>query len=180
MSKKAAKWMVFGCMAAIQMGCASAYRKELREPPESTFSRIYVTDFKTAWQSTLEALKSSRLDIANREAGFIQTRFTENTAEKNFIDSYGTAESFLKAQIRYRIVVAKGTFEGKDGVRVSVVKDQQVQRDLLEGWKPVETDSIDENTLLYRVGRLIWMRVQVAKIEDSRSHKAMDAASGGT
>lgn len=165
-------------MVGLSAGCASAYRKELREPPETTFSRVYVTDFNTAWQSTLDALKSSRLDIANREAGFIQTRFTENTAEKNFIDSYGTAESFLKAQIRYRIVVAKGTFETKEGVRVSVIKEQQIQRDLLEGWKPVETDSIDENTLLYRVGRLIWMRTQVAKIEDAQSRQAIEAAGG--
>ena len=57
-----------------------------------------------------------------------------------------------------------------------MAKEQQVQRDVLEGWRTVETDSVDENTLLYRVGRIVWMRMKIAHIEDERTQAAIQQA----
>lgn len=123
----------------------------------------------------LDALKHSRLDVTNREGGFIQTRWTENTAERNFVDSFGGADSVLKAQYRFKVTVAKSFYNGKPAIKVTVQKDQLVQRDVLEGWQPVETDSIEENTLLYRIGRLIFIKIKLAKIEEEKTEKALES-----
>lgn len=152
----------------------SAYRKSVGADLTNMYSKIFLTDFNTAWQAVLDSLRNSRLDVSNREGGVVQTRWTDNTAEKNFVDSFGAAESFLKAQYRVRITVAKGFYNGKPSVRVTVQKEQMIQRDVLEGWRPTESDSIDENTLLYRIGRLIQIKLKLQSLEDEKARKALE------
>jgi hypothetical protein len=159
---------------AAATGCTSAYRQSVGGETAQVFNRVYLTDFNTAWQAVLDALKSSRLDVSNREGGFIQTRWTENTAEKNFTDSFGGADSYLKAQFRVRVTVAKGFYNGHPSVKVTVQKEQLIQRDVLEGWRPIETDMIDENTLLYRIGRIIYIRMKLARLEEEKTKKAIE------
>lgn len=152
----------------------TAYKQSVGGEPEKSFMRIFLTEHDIAWGAVLEALKSHALDVSNREAGFIQTRWKENTADRNFIDSFGAADSYLKAQYRVRVTVAKGFHEGEKSVKVTVIREQLVQRDVLEGWKPVTTDSIEENTLLYRIGRIIVMRTRLGEIEKDRVEQEME------
>jgi hypothetical protein len=155
--------------------CTTAYRHSVGIiDTVQVFTRIYLTDFNTAWQAVLDALKNSRLDISNREGGIIQTRWTDNTSEKNFTDSFGDADSYLKAQYRVRVTVAKGFFNGRQSIKVTVQKEQLYQRDVLEGWRPSETDSIDENTLLYRIGRIIYMRMRMGRLEEEKTRQDVD------
>lgn len=154
-------------------GCVNAYKRSIGSDTSQVFERIFLTDFNTAWQAVLDSLKTVSLDVTNREGGLIQTRWTDNTAQKNFVESFANADSFLKAQYRVRVTVAKGFFNGKPSVKVSIQKDQLIQRDVLEGWRPIETDTVDENTFLYRVGRLIHMRMKIAKLEEDKIQKSL-------
>jgi hypothetical protein len=156
--------------------CVNAYKQSVGGDTEKVVSRVYITDFDVAWQAVLDALKHNRLDVSNREGGFIQTRWTENTDEKNFVDSFGNADAFLKSQYRFRVTVAKGySYErNKQGVKVTVQKEQLVQRDVLEGWRAMETEPIEENTLLYRIGRLIFMKLKLARLEDEKTKRAIE------
>ena len=153
----------------------SAYIKSVGGDTDRVFTRIYLTDFNTAWQAVLDSLKSSQLDVSNREAGFIQTKWNDNTAEKNFSESFGNTKAFLKAQFRVKVNVSKGFYNGEPSVKVTVQKEQLIQRDVLEGWQPVVSDTIDENTMLYRIGRLIRIRMQLAKLEDAKAKKSMQS-----
>ena len=154
-------------------GCMSAYRQSVGADEAKVYSRIYVSDFNTSWQSVLDALKSNRLDVSNREAGLVQTRWTENTADKNFTDSLGTGNAYLKAQFRFKVNVSKGFYNGKPSIKVTVQKEQMVERDALENWRPIQSDSIEENTLLYRIGRLIYIRMKIARLEEQKTNKAI-------
>lgn len=154
--------------------CVTAYKQSVGGETNQVFAKIYLTDFNTAWQSVLDSLKNSRLDVSNREGGFVQTRWTDNTDDKNFVDAFGAADAYLKAQYRFKVNVAKGFYNGKPSVKISVQREQLIQRDVLEGWRPIETDGIDENTLLYRIGRLIFIKVKLAKLEEEKTKKALE------
>jgi hypothetical protein len=156
------------------LSCMSAYKQSVGNDTAQVFSRIFLTDFNTAWQAVLESMKNSRLDVTNREGGYLQTRWTENTAEKNFVDSFGNADAYLKAQYRFKVNISKGAYNGEASIKVTVQKEQLIQRDVLEGWKPIETDSIDENTLLYRIGRLIYIKTKIARIEAEKARAEME------
>lgn len=157
-------------------GCMAAYKQSVGADTQQSFTRVYLTDFSSAWESVLDSLKSMRLDVTNREGGFVQTRWMENTADKNFTDSFGNADAYLKAQFRLRVSVAKGFYNGRPSVKISVTKEQMVQRDVLEGWQRIESDHIDENTFLYRIGRIIFIRMRLAQIEEEKTKKAIESS----
>ncbi|MBI2711315.1 MAG: hypothetical protein HYX41_00425 [Bdellovibrio sp.] len=168
------KLTLLAALTLPQAACVSAYVATVGGNSAKVFDRIYVTDYNTAWQATLDALKNIRLDVTNREGGFLQSKWTDNTAEKNLTDSFGSADSFLKAQFRFKVSVAKGFYNGTPTVKVSVQKEQMVQRDVLEGWRPVESDEIDETTLLYRIGRLIFIRTKIDRLEREKTKHELD------
>lgn len=151
-----------------------AYRKSVVGTTPKVYERIYLTDFSTAWAAVKESLKSTRIDVDNREGGMIQTRWTDNTADRNFVDTFGSADVYLKAQYRFKITVAAGAYNGRPSVRVTVQRDQLVKKDALEGWKPVDSDSVEETTLLYRISRLVYMRMKLAQSEEERKKRELE------
>lgn len=159
-------------LALTATGCASGTKELLGRDTELTFTRIFRTDFETAWQGALEALKRNRFEITDRESGFIQTKWTDNTAERNLVDSFGSADSYLKAQYRLKVTVRRGFYEGSPSAKVTVLREQLVERDVLEGWRPVATDAIEEKTLLYRMGRIIIIRTRLARLEAQKAKAA--------
>jgi hypothetical protein len=161
----------------VAFGCVTAYEKSLPGAENLVFTKIYRTDINTAWQAILESIKSLPPDVTNREGGVVQTKWTENTETKNFTESFGGAQKYLQAQYRVRISASKGFYGGTPSVKIGVIKQQIVRQDALEGWRPIKSDGVDEKTLLYRIGRLIYLKTKIAKIEDDRT-KAEIKASG--
>ncbi len=157
-------------------GCMTAYKKSVGANTQQSFARIYATDFNTAWQSVLDALKSIRLDVTNREAGFLQSRWMDNTVEKNFTDGDGTTPLYMKAQYRFKVTVAPGIYHGKNAVKVSVQREQFAQRDALDDVRPLESDSIEENTLLYRIGRIVSVKTRLARFEEYQTQREIRKA----
>lgn len=163
--------------AFFQLGCMSAYKSSVgADQLDDSFERIFRTDQNTAWLSVLDALKSYRLDVSNREGGFVQTKWTDNTGEKNLTETFGDSGTYHKAQFRFKISVAKGIYHGEDAVKVSIIREQMIQRDVLEGMRRVKSDTIEENTLLYRIGRIILLRMQLSQIEDKKSQEQLENA----
>lgn len=148
------------------MGCMTAYKKSVGANTQTNFNRVFVSDFDLAWQSTLDALKSVRLDVTNREAGFLQTRWIDNTKEKNFTDGDGLTAPYMKAQYRFKVSVARAVYHGRGAIKVTVQREQLASRDALDEFRSLESDTIEENTLLYRIGRIIEVRSSLAKLEE--------------
>jgi hypothetical protein len=154
----------------------TAYKRSVGANTQSVYSKIYATDTNTAWQAVLDSLKSVRLDVTNREAGYLQTRWMDNTKEKNFTDGDGSTAPYMKAQYRIKVSVAKGVYQGRNAVKVTVQREQVAQRDALDDFRPLESDSIEENTLLYRIGRIITLKTRLAKLEEYRTKLEMRQA----
>lgn len=155
------------------LGCMSAYKKSVGGDPDQVFEKVYVTEYGFAWEAAVEALKASPMDVVNRETGILQTKWIDNTAERNLIESAGSVLPYVKAQFRFRVVLSKGYYEGHPTVRISVQKEQQAQRDVLEGWRNQETDGIQENSLLYRIGKLIDFKSRLQEIENQKIRDQM-------
>jgi len=154
-------------------GACSTFHQPGKESVK-IYSRIYLTDYNTAWQAALEALKPFDRTVQNRQAGLLQTTWIENTAQKNFIDSFGDRPTYMKAKYRLRMSLSPGHYNGRPSVKVSIQKEQMVQRDALEGWNEAVSDSVEENTMLYRVGRIIFSKVKLKKMEEQRIKDVLD------
>lgn len=154
-------------------GCMTAYKRSVGANTQTNFNRVFVSDFDLAWQSTLDALKSVRLDVTNREAGYLQTRWIDNTKEKNFTDGDGLTAPYMKAQYRFKVSVAKAVYFGRGAIKVTVQREQLASRDALDDFRSLESDTIEENTLLYRIGRIIQVRSSLAKHEEYQTKQAI-------
>lgn len=144
--------------------------QEVYEAGEDGYSKTFFADFDTTWQAVRTALgRKYPIENENRESGIIKTKWFDNTQEKNFTDSFGAGDTLKSARMKFTITVAKGFSEGKNAVKVAVYKQQEVQRDFLEGWSTNETDGIDERALLYRVSRLILIKAKLDFIQQKKS-----------
>lgn len=74
----------------------------------------------------------------------------------------------MKAKYRLQLSLAPGHYNGRPSVKVSIQKEQMIQRDVLEGWQQATSDAIEENTILYRVGRIILTKLRLKKLEEQR------------
>ncbi len=152
----------------------SAYLKSVGGDGDQVYSRIFISEYSLAWEAAIEALKTSPMDVVNRENGTLQTKWIDNTAERNLIESAGSVSLYQKAQFRFRIQIAKGSYEGRPSVRISVQKEQQIQRDVLEGWIHQPSDGIQENSLIYRMGRVMEMKSRMQEIENQKLKRDLE------
>jgi hypothetical protein len=160
----ALRWLGLLLVCGAVSSCATAYEKSLGGNPAREYTRVFFTDLRLAKSAVNEALRSFRKDDStNEEGGFYVTQYQDNTALRNSIDSLAGGNAYLKARFRLRVTVAAGKFNGLDSVRVSVRKEQLVERDVLEGERSIETDGVEEQTLLYRIGRLIAIQKKIER-----------------
>lgn len=156
-------------------GCASydqfRYVTEEFEIP----SKVFGADYAQTWQAVLQIMAKYDLELKNQEAGVIKTRWIDNTLEVNFADSFGGNDSVKAARFKLILNIVKG-FRGNSEVsKVTIFKRQLVEQDFLQGWKVVPTDGILEQSLLYRVERLLAIDKKLKAIEQEKA-KELEAA----
>lgn len=139
-------------------------------------SRIYRADYNQTWQAVIQVMR--RYDIAqqNQEAGFIKTRWMDNTMEVNFADAFGSSDTVKAAKYKLVINVVKGYRYGREVSKVIIYKRQLVEQDFLQGWKEAPADGIAEKTLLYRISRLIAIDNKLKEIDKAREKEQLQNA----
>lgn len=135
-------------------------------------SRVYKADFNQTWQAVLQIMKKYDLALQNQEAGVIKTRWIDNTLEVNFADSFGSSDSVKSARFKIILNVVKGYRGTREVAKVTVFKRQMVEHDFLQGWKVIPSDGILEETILYRIERIISIDNKLKAIEEQKSKEA--------
>lgn len=139
-------------------------------------SKVFRADFNQTWQAVIQVMRKYDIAQQNQEAGFIKTRFMDNTLEKNFTDSFGSSDAVKAAKFKLIINVVKGYRSSREVTKVTIYKRQLVEQDFLQGWKEVTTDGIQERTLLYRIERLIAIDNKLREIDKAREKEQMEKA----
>lgn len=144
---------LIAALLAAGAGCSNMPFVTINHAP----SRIFLTDFSTAWTASLEAVSAGRdvIRINNREAGTIETNWINNTESRYFLDVFSNEDFFLQMRYKLQVQVREGKKNDKQAVMVRVLKQQQRQSTFLGGWQDVESDGLEESVYLYRIGRLI-------------------------
>jgi hypothetical protein len=170
------KFYLLIASALLFSGCASYEKfRQVTEDLEIP-TKIYKADYNQTWQAVLQVMK--RFDIAqmNQEAGFVKTRWMDNTLETNFTDAFGSAEAVKAAKFKLVLNVVKGFRSSREVTKVTIYKRQLVEQDFLQGWKEVTTDGITERTLLYRIERLIAIDNKLREIDKAREKEQLENA----
>jgi len=132
-------------------------------------TKVFKADYAQTWAAVLEVMKSYDLELQNQESGIIKTLWVDNTLELNFADSFGSSDSVKSARFKVIVNVIKGFRGTREVTKVTVFKRQMVNHDFLTGWKVVPSDQILEETVLYRIERVLSIDRKLKKIEEQKS-----------
>jgi hypothetical protein len=157
-------------------GCASyeKFRQVTEELEIPTF--IFKADYNQTWQAVIQVMKKYDIAQQNQEAGFIKTRWMDNTLEVNFADSFGSGDAVKAAKFKLIVNVVKGYRASREVTKVTIYKRQLMEQDFLQGWKEVNTDGILEKTLLYRIERLIAIDNSLREIDKAREKEQLEGS----
>lgn len=137
-------------------------------------SKVYKADYNQTWQAVIQVMRKYDIAQQNQEAGFIKTRWMDNTLEVNFTDAFGSADAVKAAKFKLIVNVVKGFRSSREVSKVTIYKRQLVEQDFLQGWKESSTDGIMEKTLLYRIERLIATDNKLKEIDKAREKEQLE------
>lgn len=157
-------------------GCASYEKfRQITEELEIP-TKVYKADYNQTWQAVIQVMRKYDIAQQNQEAGFIKTRWMDNTLEVNFTDSFGSSDAVKAAKFKLIVNVVKGFRASREVSKVTIYKRQLVEQDFLQGWKEVSTDGIMEKTLLYRIERLIATDNKLKEIDKAREKEQLESS----
>jgi hypothetical protein len=166
---KNSKLLLIGA-ALLLGGCSNLPFVKINKAP----TRIFLTDFSTAWTASLEAVSGGKdiIKTQNRETGIIETNWIDNTDSRQFLDVFSDEDFFLRSRFRLQVQIREGKKNGQQAVMVRVLKFAQKEGTFLGGFQEAETDGLEESVYLYRIGRLI--AIQQYNEDASDTQKEID------
>jgi hypothetical protein len=169
------KFYLFIILLPLLNGCAN-YEKFRQVTEELDIpSKIYRADYNQSWQAVIQVMRKYDIAQQNQEAGFIKTRWMDNTLEVNFTDSFGSSDSVKAAKFKLVVNVVRGFRASREVTKVTIYKRQLMEQDFLQGWKEVPADGIIEKTLLYRIERLIATDNKLKEIDKAREKEQLES-----
>jgi hypothetical protein len=154
-------------------GCANYEKfRQVTEELEIPM-KVYKADYNQTWQAVIQVMRKYDIAQQNQEAGFIKTRWMDNTLEVNFADAFGSSDAVKAAKFKLVVNVVRGFRTSREVSKVTIYKRQLVEQDFLQGWKEVSTDGIMEKTLLYRIERLIATDNKLKEIDKAREKEQL-------
>lgn len=157
-------------------GCAN-YEKFRQVTEELEIpSKIYRADYNQTWQAVIQVMRKYDIAQQNQEAGFIKTRWMDNTLEVNFTDSFGSSDAVKAAKFKLIVNVVRGFRASREVTKVTIYKRQLMEQDFLQGWKEVSTDGTIEKTLLYRIERLVAIDNKLKEIDKAREKEQLESS----
>ncbi len=137
------------------------------KPPSSPIDALYgeyKASYDSVWNAASKALSKYKIIFSNKDAGILNTDFMTGTSRTEFY--YSGGEQFFK-ETKWKLQLKLLSTTNKKGaslVKVRVAKEAYISPGFLEDWQPAESDYLTEKTILYRIGRIVYLDSKVEKL----------------
>lgn len=151
-------------------GCSTASSQlSKRLKTGEPVSRVYYAKYEDVEGAIKQAMIRYPQRIDNTEAGIFETDFVKGDAR---FKSPVSTETYSPGY-RYRILIrlVRGKNDDKPAVKVLVTKQIEVAGDFFSDPEARQSDGLEENVILYRIGREIVLSRAVAKATERESKK---------
>jgi len=127
-------------------------------PLDLPFKKYFDKDFDTVWAATVEVLDYYQIVRIDRDAGLVETDWTEARYNRALYDLPPDHKEFMES-VKYRLKVKVSKFRNKNTgtpvANVQIVKELMEGRNFIFDYERVPTDTVEEQILLYRIGRRV-------------------------
>lgn len=159
--------LLVGCLGLA--GCASATEKLEAKQTDGPFSRVYYANYEDVEIALKQAMIRYPQKIDNTEAGIFETDYIKGDAR--FKPPHKS--TLFSPGFRYRLLVrlVRGRTDEKPAIKVQITKKPEVVRDFFSDADSVKSDGLEEQVILYRIGRELQLAKAIAKASDKANKK---------
>lgn len=144
-----------------------------RPPPPTVFGvreRSFAASFDEVWKAVNLVLQPYPLRTSNMDQGVLETDMIRGS--RVWTPPYLDEKAEVGGSYKLSIKVIKGNFEGRPATKVTILKDSQRQSDFFSEPRQLPSDGLEEQALLYRVGREITIERGLAKAQKRQNQRA--------
>ena len=138
-------------------GCGLLQHKENQQ--QMTGGRTFYADVESVWRAAQLTLKHYPLNISDLDSGILETDFIKG-AKVWVAPHKGAVTPPNGLRYKLRIIFSQVDVGGRVGTKVHIEKKVTLQRDFFSPLEPVASDGLEEEVILYRMGR----ELQIDKI----------------
>lgn len=163
--KRCLTWSLLITLCAMPLAsCVSSTPP--KRPLDYPVSFIFLGNFDDVWNSTVRVLDKYAITVANREAGQLQTDWSNYRFNPELYDQPDTNEFPEEIHYRLKIKLSKAfvTETKEPAVRVQIVKELEVYRNFYLDWTRIPTDLNEERVLLYRIQQKLRVERELKKL----------------
>jgi len=130
---------------------------------------MYYGSFDQVWRATQLALQNYPMKINNMDLGVIETE--QIKGYKVWMPPYKSEQSSGGLAYSLNVRLIKGKTQGRDVVKVSILKETQIQKDFFSEPVRMPSDGLEEKAVLYRIGRELLIEKALEKAQEKANKK---------
>lgn len=163
------RYLVFFVMTLSLSGCASLFGERRDEKRDGPYSRVYFANYEEVEVALKQAMIRYPQKVDNTEAGIFETDFIKGDAR--FRPAHKV--SVFSPGYRYRILVrfVRGRTDEKPAIKVQITKKVEIARDFFSEPEAAQSDGLEEQVILYRIGRELQLARAIARANDKANKK---------
>ena len=150
--------------------CTTAtQRLEERRNTSGPYSRVFYANYEDVEIALKQSMIRYPQKVDNTEAGIFETDFIKGEARFRSPLEPGP----LSPGYRYRLLVrlVRGRSEDKPAIKVQITKRAEILRDFFSEPITQKSDGLEEQVILYRIGRELQLARAIAKANEKANKK---------
>ena len=127
-----------------------------------TYEAVFPSPYSMVWQSIQIVVKDYPIKKSQSESGLVITKPIKGYSI--WTPPPGSIKNKRNRHYTLKILLHKGIIDDKPAVKVQVVKEEFIHKDFIEEAVPVSSNGLEEEVILYRIGR------ELNLVEEKRKH----------
>lgn len=165
--------LIAGALAVSFSGCATASDKlEKKLKVGEPVARVYYAKYEEVEAAIKQAMIRYPQRVDNTEAGIFETDFVKG--EARFRSPISTTDYSPGYRYRLLIRLVRGKNEERSAVKVLVTKAPEIARDFFATPESLASDGLEENVVLYRIGREIALAKAMVRATEKDNKKTQE------
>lgn len=162
---KTSKVILFLAFVSCVTSCSSATvdpeRINIKDPGPK--SRTFASPFQDVWKASLLVLGKYSIKSYDEDSGIIETDFIRG--EDAWISPH--RKKYVPGGFRYKLNlrVIKGRTGAQKATKVILLKTPELQKDFFSDSEAVQTDGLEELSILYRIERELALDQALSKVK---------------
>ncbi len=150
-------------------GCVSATQKLAAREGDAPYSRVFYANYEDVEIALKQSMIRYPQKVDNTEAGIFETDYIKG--EARFKAPHKT--STFSPGYRYRLLVrlVRGRTEDRPAIKVQITKKPEVVRDFFSDAESANSDGLEEQVILYRIGRELQLARAIARSNEKANKK---------